>query len=90
MLKRLSPVELCLAVGNTPWSVVRNVTVRSNVIRHVAAVFNISGWDDIYTARQTENISIENNLVYDVSTPTTFPGTPPTAGSRSSATRRRT
>ena len=26
-----------------------NITMRSNVIRHVAAVFNISGWDDIHT-----------------------------------------
>ena len=39
--------------GSAPWSVVQNITVRNNIIRHVAAVFNISGWDDIYTSRQT-------------------------------------
>ncbi|MCU1385700.1 MAG: hypothetical protein JWL71_4397 [Acidobacteria bacterium] len=60
--------------GNAPWAVTRNITVRSNVIRHVAAVFNISGWDDLHTALQTENISIENNLVYDVSTAYNLPG----------------
>jgi hypothetical protein len=62
--------------GNAPWAVTRNITIRSNVIRHVAAVFNISGWDDIHTALQTENISIENNLVYDVSTSYNLPGHP--------------
>ncbi|MGH9140801.1 MAG: carbohydrate-binding protein [Vicinamibacterales bacterium] len=62
--------------GNSPWSVVRNITIRSNVIRHVSAVFNISGWDDIYTSRQTENIVIQNNLVYDVSTAYSIPGHP--------------
>ena len=33
------------AEGTAPWSVVQNVTVRNNVIRHVAAVFNILGYD---------------------------------------------
>ena len=60
--------------GSASWSVVRNITVRSNVIRHMSAVFNISGWDDINVARQTENIVISNNLVYDVSTDYSIPG----------------
>lgn len=51
-----------------PWSVVRNVTIRSNVIRHVAAAFNILGYDDTHTSQQTTNVRITNNLVYDVST----------------------
>jgi hypothetical protein len=62
--------------GGAPWSVVRNITVRSNVIRHVSAVFNISGWDDAHTSRQTENLVIENNLVYDVSTAYAIPNHP--------------
>jgi len=62
--------------GGAPWSVVRDITVRNNVIRHVAAVFNISGWDDIFTSQQTQNIAIENNLVYDVSTAYAIPGHP--------------
>ena len=62
--------------GGAPWAVTQNITIRSNVIRHVAAVFNISGWDDIHTARQTQNIAIENNLVYDVSTAYNLPNHP--------------
>ena len=52
--------------NTAPWSVVQNVTVQSNVIRHVAAVFNIYGYDDNATSRQTNTIVIRNNLVYDV------------------------
>jgi hypothetical protein len=54
--------------GTAPWSVVQNVTVRNNVIRHVAAVFSILGYDTNATSRQTSNIVVSNNLVYDVST----------------------
>lgn len=54
--------------GTAPWSVVRNVAIRSNVIRHVAAALNILGFDDIHTSLQTTNVRIANNLVYDVST----------------------
>jgi hypothetical protein len=53
--------------GTAPSTVVQNVTIRHNVIRHVAAVFNIAGYDDINTSRQTNAVSISNNLVYDVS-----------------------
>jgi hypothetical protein len=53
--------------GTAPWSVVQNVTVRNNLIHHVAAVFNISGWDDLNSSQQTNAILISNNLVYDVS-----------------------
>ena len=54
--------------GTAPWSVVKNITVRNNVIRHVAAVFNILGYDDLATSQQTSNIVVSNNLIYDVST----------------------
>ena len=54
--------------GTAPWSVVRNVTIRDNVIRHVAAVFNILGYDDVHQSQQTTNVLVSNNLVYDVST----------------------
>ena len=52
--------------GTAPWSVVRNITFQNNVVRHVAGVFNISGYDDNRPSRQTENIVIRNNLAYDV------------------------
>lgn len=54
--------------GTAPWTVVKNVTVQNNVIRHVAAVFNILGYDNLATSQQTDNIVIRNNLIYDVST----------------------
>ena len=54
--------------NTAPWVIVKNVTIQNNVIRHVAAVFNILGYDDIATSRQTQDITIRNNLIYDVST----------------------
>lgn len=54
--------------GTAPWSVVKNITVQNNVIRHVAGVFNISGYDDEHVSQQTTNLKLRNNLIYDIST----------------------
>ena len=54
--------------GSAPWSVVRDIVIQNNVIRHVAAVFNILGFDDLASSQQTVNVTIRNNLAYDVST----------------------
>jgi hypothetical protein len=54
--------------GTAPWTVVRDITVQHNIIRHVASGFNISGYDDSWPSQQTQNIEIKNNLMYDVST----------------------
>ena len=62
--------------NTAPWSVVQNITVQNNVIRHVAAVFNILGYDNDSTSRQTNNIIIRNNLIYDVSTAYSTAGNP--------------
>jgi hypothetical protein len=53
--------------GAAPWSVVRDIVIQSNVIRHVAGVFNILGYDDAFPSQQTVNITIRNNLAFDVS-----------------------
>lgn len=53
--------------GTAPWSVVRNVTIQHNVIRHVAAVFNILGFDYNSPSQQTSDIVVKNNVIYDVS-----------------------
>ena len=53
--------------GTAPWVIVKNVTIQNNVIHHVAAVFNILGYDDLATSQQTQDITVRNNLVYDVS-----------------------
>jgi len=52
--------------NTAPWSQVRDVIVSNNVIRHVAAGINITGYDDLATTGQTQNITITNNLFYDV------------------------
>jgi hypothetical protein len=62
--------------GTAPTTVVQNVTIRNNVIRHVAAVFNIAGYDDLNPSRQTANVQIANNLVYDVSSAYATSGNP--------------
>jgi hypothetical protein len=54
--------------GTAPWSVVRNVTFQDNIVRHVAAAFNILGHDNQAPTLQTTNIVIRNNLMYDIST----------------------
>ena len=54
--------------GTAPWTHVQHVTVQNNIIRHVAAAFNICGYDNLATSEQTTDIIIRNNLVYDVST----------------------
>jgi hypothetical protein len=38
------------------------------VIRHLSAVFNVMGYDNLAPSHQTQDITIRNNLVYDVST----------------------
>jgi hypothetical protein len=62
--------------GSAPWSTVRNVTIRNNVIRHVAAVFNICGADNLHTAQQLRGVVIRNNLMYDISTRFSTPNHP--------------
>jgi hypothetical protein len=52
--------------GRAPWSVVEDVTFRNNVLRNVAAGFNILGRDDNQESKQTRRIAIHNNLISDV------------------------
>ena len=52
--------------GGAPWSVVEDVTFRSNVVRHVGAGVNLLGHDDIHSSRQTSRIAIVNNVFADV------------------------
>ena len=52
--------------GGSPWSVVEDVTFRSNIVRHVAAGINVLGHDDIHSSRQTSRIAIVNNVFADI------------------------
>jgi hypothetical protein len=62
--------------GTAPLTVVRDVVVQNNVIRHVAAAFNVNGYDDLAPSQQTQNIAIRNNLLYDVNTKWATPNNP--------------
>lgn len=52
--------------GQSPWSAVSQVMFRANVVRHVAAGFNILGHDYNYPSGQTSHISIHHNLFMEV------------------------
>src|SRR5262249_51405411 len=53
--------------GTAPWSVVRDVSFTNNVIRHAAGGISVLGEDDILGSQRTSNITIRNNLAYDLS-----------------------
>jgi hypothetical protein len=52
--------------GTMPWATVEDVTFRSNIVRHVAAVFNILGEDNGHPSGPARRIRIANNLFFDV------------------------
>ena len=53
--------------GTAPWSVVRDIKLTNNLIRHVAGGVDILGTDYDHPSQRTTGILIRNNLVYDVS-----------------------
>ena len=52
--------------GTAPWSVVQQVTITNNIIRHVASGIDVLGADDINPSQTTNGILISNNLLLDV------------------------
>jgi hypothetical protein len=52
--------------GKAPWTRVQDVTFTSNIVRHVAGVLNVAGYDDSDTTLRTERITLRNNLFEDV------------------------
>lgn len=53
--------------GNAPWSVVQDVVISNNVVRHVASAINILGRDPVHPALEANRITVRNNLFEDVS-----------------------
>ncbi|MGH8638037.1 MAG: hypothetical protein ACREUZ_12960, partial [Burkholderiales bacterium] len=51
--------------GSAPWTRVQDLTFTNNIVRHVAGVVNIAGFDSDPTLR-TERITFRNNLFEDV------------------------
>jgi hypothetical protein len=52
--------------NRAPWSTVKDVTFTNNIVRHAAGVFNIANRDDVYPSGPTTNVSVRNNLFYDI------------------------
>ena len=52
--------------GGAPWVRVRDVQFSNNIVRHVPAVLNISGFDNNATSQQTQRITFRNNLFDDI------------------------
>jgi hypothetical protein len=52
--------------GNAPWVRVRDVTITNNVVRNVAGVVNVLGFDNTDPTLRTERLTFRNNLFYDV------------------------
>lgn len=53
--------------GTAPWTVVQQVSITNNVIRHVGSVLNILGADYTHTSQPLTDIVVRNNLVLDLS-----------------------
>jgi hypothetical protein len=52
--------------GTAPWSVVQRVTFTNNIVRHAPGGVNILGTDDVQPSRETNNITVRNNLFEDL------------------------
>ena len=52
--------------GSAPWSVVRDITISNNIIRHVAGAIDILGEDYDQPSQHTARVAIRNNLVFDI------------------------
>lgn len=52
--------------GGAPWTRVQDVTFTNNIVRHVAGVVNITGFDYNDPSLRTERITFRNNLFYDI------------------------
>jgi hypothetical protein len=52
--------------GGAPWTTVEEVTVRGNVLRHVAGGVNILGHDNVNPSQQTNHLVVRDNLFDDL------------------------
>jgi hypothetical protein len=61
--------------GGAPWSVVRDVTFRYNMISDAPAGFSLLGSDDIFSSQPTVNLVIEHNVIERIATDSTLGNT---------------
>jgi hypothetical protein len=53
--------------GTAPWTIVSDVTIRYNTVRHVGGGIKLTGYDTNHTTQRSKNFRFEHNLFYDVS-----------------------
>jgi hypothetical protein len=53
--------------GRNPWSVVEDVEISNNIIRHSGSAFVMAGYDDGAPSGQLARVLVKNNLVDDIS-----------------------
>ncbi|MGE0445900.1 MAG: hypothetical protein AB7P99_11785 [Vicinamibacterales bacterium] len=53
--------------GTAPWSVVRDVTVSNNIVRHASQGMSLLGRDYTHTSQHSVNFRIVNNVFDDIS-----------------------
>jgi hypothetical protein len=54
--------------GKCPWCVIEQIEFKHNVLRNISGGFNIAGYDSNGVTGQTNAITIQDNLIYDVTT----------------------
>lgn len=54
--------------GKCTWCVVESVEFTHNIVRHVSGGFNITGYDSEAVSAQSNTLTIQDNLLYDITT----------------------
>ena len=52
--------------GGAPWSILEQISITNNIVRHANAGFNILGRDTEHPSQQANHFRIANNLIVDV------------------------
>lgn len=52
--------------GKAPWSVIEDVVVENNIVRHASSGINILGNDNEHRSQEAKSIRIANNLLVDI------------------------
>ncbi|CAN5422588.1 hypothetical protein BH23ACI1_BH23ACI1_11250 [soil metagenome] len=59
--------------GKATWTRVRDVMIRSNIIRNASGVMQVVGYDNNYPSQQTQRVTLRNNLFHGID-PATWGG----------------
>jgi len=56
--------------GTAPWSQIDHVVFRNNIVRHTGSGLSVLGYDGNFPSQQTNNVTVRNNLLYDLNAST--------------------